>query len=93
MMPFGSECRYCMSGIESDNKATREKDKQERKTIIGIVYSVIAIIFVALGFILTVFGKSMTLNNLVLNEILSIRTVGLIVFFSGFIIFLSKFYS
>jgi len=67
--------------------------KQERKTIIGIVYSIIAIVFVALGFILTVFGKSMTLNNLILNGILNIKTVGLIVFFSGFIIFLSKFYN
>ena len=84
-----------MSDKGLDNKTTKdqERDKQERKTIIGIVYSVIAIIFVALGFIMTVFGESMTLNNLVLNEILSIKTVGLIVFFSGFIIFLSKFYS
>jgi len=82
-----------MSGIESDNKTTRKRDKQERKTIIGIVYSIIAITFVALGFIMTVFGESMTLNNLILNEILSIKTVGLIVFFSGFIIFLSKFYN
>jgi len=69
------------------------KGKQERKTIIGIVYSIIAITFVALGFIMTVFGESMTLNNLILNEILSIKTVGFIVFFSGFIIFLSKFYN
>jgi len=84
-----------MSDKGLDNKTTKdqERDKQERKTIIGIVYSIIAITFVALGFIMTVFGESMTLNNLILNEILSIKTVGLIVFFSGFIIFLSKFYS